>query len=44
MKPDWHKQWDPDHGHITGIRNDRIYLILSAASEETRINEMTKAI
>ena len=28
----------------TGIRNERIYSILSAASEETRVNEMTTAI
>ena len=40
---DWHKQWGPDPGHITGIRNDKIYTILSAASEETRVNEMTRA-
>ena len=40
LKPDWHKQWDPDPGHITGIQNDKIYSILSAASEETRANEM----
>ena len=44
LKPDWHEQWDPDPGHITGIRNERIYSILSAASEETRVNEMTRAI
>ena len=44
LKPDWHKQWDPDPGHITGIQNERIYSILSAASEETRVNEMTRAI
>ena len=42
--PNWHEQWDPDPGHITGIQNERIYLILSAASEETRVNEMTRAI
>ena len=41
LKLDWHEQRDPDPGHITGIRNDRIYLILSAVSEETRVNEMT---
>ena len=40
LKPDWHKHWDPDPGHITGIQNDKIYSILSAASEETRANEM----
>ena len=43
LKPDWHKQWDPDPGHITGIQNDKIYTILSAASEETRVDEMTRA-
>ena len=40
LKPDWHEQWHPDPGHITGIRNDRIYSILSAVSEEMRVNEM----
>ena len=40
LKPDWHEQWDPDPGHITGIQNDRIYSILSAVSEEIRVNEM----
>ena len=40
LKPDWHERWDPDPGHITGILNDQIYSILSAASEETRANEM----
>ena len=40
MKPDWHKHWDSDPGHITGIQNDKIYSILSAASEETRASEM----
>ena len=44
LKPNWHKQWDPDPGHITGIQNERIYLILCAASEETRVNEMIRAI
>ena len=43
LKLDWHKQWDPNPGHITGIQNDRIYSILSAASEEARVNEMTRA-
>ena len=40
LKPDWHEQWHPDPGHITGIRNDRIYSILSAVTEEMRVNEM----
>ena len=40
LKLDWHEQWHPDRGHITGIRNDRIYSILSAVSEEVRVNEM----
>ena len=40
LKPDWNKCWDPDPGHIIGIRNDKIYAILSAASEESRANEM----
>ena len=35
------EQWDPDPGLINRIRNDKIYSILSAASEETRVNEMT---
>ena len=43
LKPDWHKQGDPRPGHINGIQNDKIYTILSAASEETRVDEMTKA-
>ena len=43
LKPDWREQWDPDPGHKYGIRNKRIYSILSAASEETRVNEMTMA-
>ena len=43
LKLDWHKQWDPDPGHITEIRNDKIYTLLSAAPEETRANEMTRA-
>ena len=38
LKPDWNKCWDP--GRITGIRNDKIYSILVAASDETRANEM----
>ena len=43
LKPDWHIQWDPDPGYITGIQNDKIYtILLSAASEETRANEMTR--
>ena len=41
LKLDCHEQWDPDPGHITGIQNDRIYLILSAVSEEMRVNERT---
>ena len=40
LKPDWHEQWYPDPGHMSGIRNDRIYSILSAVSEEMRVNEM----
>ena len=40
LKPDWHKQWHPDPGHITALRNDRIYSILSTVSEEMRMNEM----
>ena len=41
LKLDWNKCWDPDPGHITGIRNDKIYSILIAASEETRANEIS---
>ena len=44
LKPDWHEQWHPDPGHITGIWNDRIYLILSAVSEEMRVNEMVTRV
>ena len=40
LKPDWYEQWHPDPGHITELRNDRIYSILSAVSEEMRVNEM----
>ena len=40
LKPDWHEQWHPDPGHINEIRNYRIYSILSAVSEEMRVNEM----
>ena len=38
LKPDGNKHWDP--GCTTGIHNDKIYLILIAASEETMANEM----
>ena len=44
LKPDWYEQWHPDPGHITGIRNDRIYLILSAVSEEMRVDEKVTQI
>ena len=37
---DWHEQWHPDPAHITALRNDRIYSILSAVSEKMRMNEM----
>ena len=40
LKLDWSKHWDPEPGHIMGIRNDKIYSILIAALEETRANEM----
>ena len=40
LKPDWHEQWHTDPGHITALRNDRIYSILSTVSEEMRMNEM----
>ena len=39
LKPDWYEQWHPDPGHITELWNDRIYSILSAVSEEMRVNE-----
>ena len=38
--PDWNKCCDPDPKHKTGIQNDKIYSLLSAASEETRANEL----
>ena len=44
MKLDWREQWDPDSGHEHGIQNERVYSILSAVSEETRVNEMTRDI
>ena len=44
LKPDWHEQWQPDPGHITGIRNDRIYSILGAVSEEMRVDEMVTRV
>ena len=40
LKLDWHEQWPPDPGHITALRNDRIYSLLSAVSEEMGVNEM----
>ena len=40
LKPDWYGQWHPDPGHITELWNDRIYSILSAISEEMRVNEI----
>ena len=44
LKPGWREQWNPDPGHEHGIRNERIYSILCAASEETRVNELTRDI
>ena len=42
LKPDWYEQWHTDPGYITALRNDRIYSILSAVSEEMRMNEMNE--
>ena len=44
LKPDWQEQWNPDSEHERGVQNERIYSILSAASEEIRVNEVTRDI